>query len=200
MDLLNDCYCAARKTKSGGAGAAGKGESSGRTTQGLLCSCVSFIVLTRGQAERDLRDKQAADFAAERKAFEEEKKRLLAAAGGVKQEGLEREVDIRSLNLSSAPVIGVGGFGRVHRCVYRSTDVAVKTLVTAGTAQELNDFKKEIALVLSLSHPRLVNFSKVVLLFFFYSLCAVAACTKPPELALVMEWMEGKLILALRIS
>lgn len=113
------------------------------------------------QAERALRDKQAAEFAAERKAFEEEKKRLLMLAEAAsKHDGLEREVDIRTLNLASSPVVGAGAFGRVHRCVYRNTDVAVKTLVASGTPQDLVDFKKEIALVMSLSHPRLVNFSK----------------------------------------
>lgn len=132
--------------------------------------------------------------AEEYKALEEEKKRVMAmaaavAVAAVKGEGLEREVDLKSLNLDKAPVIGVGGFGRVHRAMYRNTEVAVKTLVTSGSAQELIDFKKEIALVLlvlrlvlslqfnlcqvmSLSHPRLVNF--------------MAACTQPPELALVM--------------
>lgn len=109
-----------------------------------------------------------------------------ATATAIVGAGLEREVDLASLgiDLTVPPEpVGMGGFGRVFRCRWRQTDVAVK-MVNVGHADDdaqLVDFRQEIDLVLSLpGHRNIVH--------------AMAAHTKLPNLALVMEWMtDGSL-------
>lgn len=97
---------------------------------------------------------------------------------------LDREVPLSALGidpLAPPQPVGAGGFGRVYKGRYRATDVAIKMILVTGSAADdvkaLDDFRKEIELVLSLAHPNLVR--------------AMAAHTTPPNLALVFEWMAG---------
>lgn len=96
--------------------------------------------------------------------------------------GLSLEVhDLKELGLDiNAPPkpVGSGGFGRVLKARFRDTDVAVKMIqVGVSDSSALADFQNEIQLVKALRHKNLV--------------AALAAHTKPPNLALVLEWMSG---------
>ena len=110
---------------------------------------------------------------------QEERKQLEASHKAAPPHALtlDREVDITVLHIDTSPMIGEGGFGRVYKCTWRGGPVAVKTLIATGSTSEMEAFKHEIALVLSLRDARLVTFK--------------GACTAGPRLALIMEWLDG---------
>lgn len=73
--------------------------------------------------------------------------------------------------------LGVGGFGTVHRATWKGTEVAVKTLNAEHVTRDIErDFKEEVRVMTALRHPNVVLF--------------MAACVKPPRLAIVMEYMQ----------
>jgi serine/threonine protein kinase len=75
--------------------------------------------------------------------------------------------------------IGIGNFGEVfHALLYRSTDVAVKRLFVPSqkqTSQALESFMEEVQMLGRLQHPNIIQLMGIV---------------RPPELALVTEWMD----------
>jgi len=63
-------------------------------------------------------------------------------------------------------VLGSGAFGSVHRGVVRGEEVAVKQMHLDGcqvSAEQLEEFKKEVATLQALRHPRLIRFIGVAL-------------------------------------
>eukprot|EP00741_Cyanophora_paradoxa_P023728 tig00021616_g22919.t1 len=71
--------------------------------------------------------------------------------------------------------VGSGAFGKVYRATWRGTDVAVKLFqANALSTDVLNEFRKEVGVLASLRHPQIILF--------------MAACTRPPDLAIVTEF------------
>ncbi|OMO61068.1 hypothetical protein COLO4_33587 [Corchorus olitorius] len=80
---------------------------------------------------------------------------------------------------NSMPVYigGCGFFGEVFRGVWNGTDVAVKVFLEQDlTAENMEDFCNEISILSRLRHPNVILF--------------LGACTKPPQLSMITEYME----------
>ena len=89
------------------------------------------------------------------------------------------EIDYKELTLME--VIGVGGFGKVHRAYYRDEEVAVKA-ARQGPDDDikttLKSVVREAKLFWALKHPNIISLRGV--------------CLKPqPKLGLVMEYARG---------
>jgi mitogen-activated protein kinase kinase kinase 9 len=88
------------------------------------------------------------------------------------------EIDFNEIDLKE--VIGVGGFGKVHRAYWGADIVAVKS--TRQNPEEdievaIDNVLKEAKLFWSLKHENIVSLKGV--------------CLKPPKLCLVMEFASG---------
>ncbi|CAI5465269.1 unnamed protein product [Closterium sp. Yama58-4] len=102
-----------------------------------------------------------------------------AAAGVVQQLSLlpQQEWTIEFSELRLGIRVGVGSFGEVFRAVWRGTEVAVKMLWEQDAKPEdTEDFYNEIALLSRLRHPNVILF--------------MGACTVPPHLSMVTEYMH----------
>lgn len=88
------------------------------------------------------------------------------------------EIDYRELEIRE--VIGVGGFGKVHRAFYRNEEVAVKA-ARHGPDDDikatLKSVVREAKLFWALKHENIISLRGV--------------CLKPPKLGLVMEFARG---------
>jgi 5'-nucleotidase len=95
------------------------------------------------------------------------------------------EIDMAELEMGSQ--LGAGGFGEVHRAVWKGTDVAVKVVSAHNTGKAAWDnFKQEVSVMTALRHPNVVLF--------------MAASTKPPKMCIVMELMELGSLYDVRVS
>eukprot|EP01087_Luapelamoeba_hula_P014010 TRINITY_DN4045_c1_g1_i2.p1 TRINITY_DN4045_c1_g1~~TRINITY_DN4045_c1_g1_i2.p1 ORF type:complete len:1175 (+),score=133.84 TRINITY_DN4045_c1_g1_i2:590-4114(+) len=85
-------------------------------------------------------------------------------------------VDFDELELKQQ--IGAGGYGAVHKAVWKDSDVAVKLLANSHTLSRdvKRNFVSEVKVMTQLRHPNVVLF--------------MGACTKPPNLCIIMEFME----------
>ncbi|QBZ81423.1 Serine/threonine protein kinase, catalytic domain containing protein [Pandoravirus celtis] len=93
-----------------------------------------------------------------------------------RQRNRDADWEIHTDDLDMGPLLGRGGHGEVHRAAWRGTDVAVKTLgVDTLTRDAVQAFRDEVRVMTALRHPNVVLF--------------MAACTKPPRLCIVMEYM-----------
>ncbi|CAM6128667.1 unnamed protein product [Calypogeia fissa] len=73
--------------------------------------------------------------------------------------------------------VGIGSFGEVFRGVWRGTEVAIKVMLEQDfTEENTADFCTEIALLSRLRHPNVILF--------------MGACTTPPHLSMVTEYMH----------
>eukprot|EP00252_Welwitschia_mirabilis_P027989 TRINITY_DN9886_c0_g1_i1.p1 TRINITY_DN9886_c0_g1~~TRINITY_DN9886_c0_g1_i1.p1 ORF type:complete len:856 (-),score=182.72 TRINITY_DN9886_c0_g1_i1:397-2964(-) len=73
--------------------------------------------------------------------------------------------------------VGIGSFGEVFRGIWRGTEVAIKVLLEQDlTRENIEDFCNEIQLLSRMRHPNVILF--------------LGACTKPPHLSMVTEYME----------
>ncbi|KAL4379218.1 hypothetical protein GQ457_02G018040 [Hibiscus cannabinus] len=73
--------------------------------------------------------------------------------------------------------VGIGFFGEVFRGVWNGTDVAIKVFLEQDlTAENMEDFCNEISILSRLRHPNVILF--------------LGACTKPPQLSMITEYME----------
>jgi ABC-type branched-subunit amino acid transport system substrate-binding protein len=97
--------------------------------------------------------------------------RRAAAARGLQ----EYTIDFDELELDG--VLGQGGFGEVHKAVWKGTEVAVKLMPQGNVTREARqNFVDEVDIMSRLRHPNVILF--------------MAASVKPPRLCIVMEYME----------
>ncbi|KAJ1424612.1 Serine-threonine/tyrosine-protein kinase, catalytic domain [Sesbania bispinosa] len=104
----------------------------------------------------------------------------------------EWNVDFSELTVATR--VGIGFFGEVFRGVWNGTDVAIKVFLEQDlTAENMEDFCNEIS-ILSLAVIYIVMKLYAVILF-------LGACTKPPHLSMVTEYMEmGSLYYLIHLS
>lgn len=73
--------------------------------------------------------------------------------------------------------VGIGFFGEVFRGIWNGTDVAIKVFLEQDlNAENMEDFCNEISILSRVRHPNVILF--------------LGACTKPPRLSMVTEYME----------
>jgi len=92
-------------------------------------------------------------------------------------DSLFKQIDITELKIGER--IGKGTFGEVYKGVWNGTEVGVKFLTTSSTMNEqfLEDFYKEVNIMRALRHPNVLQF--------------LGACTNPPDICIVMEYMPN---------
>ncbi|XXG67452.1 hypothetical protein AAC387_Pa06g0801 [Persea americana] len=87
----------------------------------------------------------------------------------------EWNVDFSELTVGAR--VGIGSFGEVFLGVWNGTDVAIKIFLEQYlTAENMEDFCNEISILSRLRHPNVILF--------------LGACTNPPHLSMVTEYME----------
>ncbi|XP_050227680.1 probable serine/threonine-protein kinase SIS8 isoform X2 [Mercurialis annua] len=98
----------------------------------------------------------------------------------------EWNIDFSELTVGTR--VGIGFFGEVFRGVWNGTDVAIKVFLEQDlTAENMEDFCNEISILSQLRHPNVILF--------------MGACTKPPHLSMVTEYMEmGSLFYLIHLS
>ncbi|XP_024026564.1 serine/threonine-protein kinase EDR1 [Morus notabilis] len=98
----------------------------------------------------------------------------------------EWNIDFSELTVGTR--VGIGFFGEVFRGVWNGTDVAIKVFLEQHlTAENMEDFCNEISILSRLRHPNVILF--------------LGACTKPPRLSMVTEYMEmGSLYYLIHLS
>ncbi|KAK3007214.1 hypothetical protein RJ639_017500 [Escallonia herrerae] len=98
----------------------------------------------------------------------------------------EWNIDFSELNYG--PRIGIGFFGEVFRGIWNGTEVAIKVLLEQGlTVENIEDFCNEISILSRLRHPNVILF--------------LGACTSPPRLSMVTEFMDmGSLYYLIHVS
>ncbi|CAJ1956708.1 unnamed protein product [Sphenostylis stenocarpa] len=114
--------------------------------------------------------------------------------------------------------VGIGFFGEVFRGIWNGTDVAIKVFLEQDlTAENMEDFCNEISILSRLRHPNDIvidgseselfsfivsNRSVIYLVMKLYAVILfLGACTKPPRLSMVTEYMElGSLYYLIHLS
>ncbi|PIA34033.1 hypothetical protein AQUCO_03900142v1 [Aquilegia coerulea] len=98
----------------------------------------------------------------------------------------EWNIDFSELTVGTR--VGIGFFGEVFRGVWNGTDVAIKIFLEQDlTTENMEDFCNEITILSRLRHPNVILF--------------LGACTKPPHLSMVTEYMEmGSLYYLIHMS
>ncbi|XP_073279452.1 probable serine/threonine-protein kinase SIS8 isoform X1 [Primulina huaijiensis] len=98
----------------------------------------------------------------------------------------EWNIDFSELTVGTR--VGIGFFGEVFRGVWNGTEVAIKVFLEQDlTAENMEDFCNEISILSRLRHPNVILF--------------LGACTKPPQLSMVTEYMEmGSLYYLIHLS
>ncbi|CAO2814555.1 unnamed protein product [Amaranthus hypochondriacus] len=98
----------------------------------------------------------------------------------------EWNIDFSELTVGTR--VGIGFFGEVFRGIWNGTDVAVKVFLEQDlNSENMEDFCNEIAILSRLRHPNVILF--------------LGACTKPPRLSMVTEYMEmGSLYYLIHLS
>ncbi|XP_009623887.1 probable serine/threonine-protein kinase SIS8 isoform X1 [Nicotiana tomentosiformis] len=87
----------------------------------------------------------------------------------------EWNIDFSELTVGTR--VGIGFFGEVFCGLWNGTDVAIKVFLEQDlTAENMEDFCNEISILSRLRHPNVILF--------------LGACTKPPRLSMVTEYME----------
>ncbi|GAB4824881.1 hypothetical protein Ancab_007752 [Ancistrocladus abbreviatus] len=98
----------------------------------------------------------------------------------------EWNIDFSELTVGTR--VGIGFFGEVFRGIWNGTDVAIKVFLEQDlTSENMEDFCNEISILSRLRHPNVILF--------------LGACTKPPRLSMVTEYMEmGSLYYLIHLS
>ncbi|KAI3732125.1 hypothetical protein L1987_63323 [Smallanthus sonchifolius] len=99
-----------------------------------------------------------------------------------------QEWDIDFSELTVGTRVGIGFFGEVFRGIWNGTEVAIKVFLEQDlTAENMEDFCNEISILSRLRHPNVILF--------------LGACTRPPRLSMVTEYMEmGSLYYLIHLS
>ncbi|GAB2274721.1 hypothetical protein Dimus_009493 [Dionaea muscipula] len=88
-----------------------------------------------------------------------------------------QEWNIEFSELTVGTRVGIGFFGEVFRGIWNGTDVAIKVFLEQDlTPENMEDFCNEISILSRLRHPNVILF--------------LGACTKPPRLSMITEYME----------
>ncbi|KAI3465842.1 hypothetical protein Pfo_022504 [Paulownia fortunei] len=98
----------------------------------------------------------------------------------------EWNIDFSELSVGTR--VGIGFFGEVFRGIWNGTEVAIKVFLEQDlTAENMEDFCNEISILSRLRHPNVILF--------------LGACTKPPRLSMITEYMEmGSLYYLIHLS
>ncbi|KAI5661879.1 hypothetical protein M9H77_21202 [Catharanthus roseus] len=98
------------------------------------------------------------------------------------------EWNIEFSELTVGTRVGIGFFGEVFRGIWNGTDVAIKVFLEQDlTAENMEDFCNEITILSRLRHPNVILF--------------LGACTQPPRLSMITEYMEmGSLYFLIHLS
>ncbi|GKV17157.1 hypothetical protein SLEP1_g27693 [Rubroshorea leprosula] len=98
----------------------------------------------------------------------------------------EWNIDFSELTVGTR--VGIGFFGEVFRGIWNGTDVAIKVFLEQDlTTENMKDFCNEISILSRLRHPNVILF--------------LGACTKPPRLSMITEYMEmGSLYYLIHLS
>ncbi|XP_059285354.1 serine/threonine-protein kinase EDR1 isoform X1 [Lycium ferocissimum] len=98
----------------------------------------------------------------------------------------EWNIDFSELTVGTR--VGIGFFGEVFRGIWNGTDVAIKVFLEQDLTEEnMEDFCNEISILSRLRHPNVILF--------------LGACTRPPHLSMVTEYMEmGSLYYLIHLS
>lgn len=98
----------------------------------------------------------------------------------------EWNIDFSELTVGTR--VGIGFFGEVFRGIWNGTDVAIKVFLEQDlTAENMEDFCNEISILSRLRHPNVILF--------------LGACTRPPRLSMITEYMEiGSLYYLIHLS
>ncbi|KAL9146225.1 hypothetical protein ABFS82_13G096300 [Erythranthe guttata] len=87
----------------------------------------------------------------------------------------EWNIDFSELTIGTR--VGIGFFGEVFRGSWNGLEVAIKVFLEQDlTVENIEDFCNEISILSRIRHPNVILF--------------LGACTKPPRLSLVTEYME----------
>lgn len=89
-------------------------------------------------------------------------------------------LEINFSELTLEEIIGVGGFGKVYRAVWRGSEVAVKAArrdPDEDAEQTLESVRQEAKLFAMLNHPNIM--------------ALLGVCLQEPNLCLVMEYARG---------
>jgi hypothetical protein len=85
--------------------------------------------------------------------------------------------EIEYSQLDVGEQLGAGGYGEVHKAMWKGTEVAVKVIAAEKITKDMEkSFQDEVRVMTSLRHPNVVLF--------------MAASTKPPKMCIVMEFMS----------
>lgn len=91
-----------------------------------------------------------------------------------KTDSFIKQIDINNVKILNR--IGKGTFGEVFRGIWNGTEVGIKFLTSPNMNEQfLNDFYKEVMIMRGLRHPNVLQF--------------LGACTNPPDICIVMEYM-----------
>ncbi|KAJ8549479.1 hypothetical protein K7X08_033186 [Anisodus acutangulus] len=98
----------------------------------------------------------------------------------------EWNIDFSEITIGAR--VGIGFFGEVFRCTWNGTEVAVKVFLEQDLTEEnIEDFANEISILSRVRHPNVILF--------------LGACTTPPRLSVVTEFMEmGSLYHLIHVS
>uniref|UniRef100_A0A7N0TIN5 non-specific serine/threonine protein kinase n=1 Tax=Kalanchoe fedtschenkoi TaxID=63787 RepID=A0A7N0TIN5_KALFE len=88
----------------------------------------------------------------------------------------EWNIDFTELSVKTR--VGIGFFGEVFHGMWNGTEVAIKVFLEQDlNAENMKDFCNEISILSRLRHPNVILF--------------LGACTKPPHLSMITEYMDG---------
>lgn len=98
----------------------------------------------------------------------------------------EWNIDFSEITIGAR--VGIGFFGEVFRGIWSGTEVAVKVFLEQELTEEnIEDFANEISILSRIRHPNVILF--------------LGACTTPPRLSVVTEFMElGSLYHLIHVS
>ncbi|KAF3656602.1 putative armadillo repeat-containing kinesin-like protein 2-like isoform X1 [Capsicum annuum] len=98
----------------------------------------------------------------------------------------EWNIDFSEISIGAR--VGIGFFGEVFRGIWNGTEVAVKVFLEQDLTEEnIEDFANEISILSRIRHPNVILF--------------LGACTTPPRLSVVTEFMEmGSLYHLIHVS
>ena len=90
------------------------------------------------------------------------------------------EIELETAELDVREQVGGGGFSLVYRALFHGAPVAVKKWFDPDhTAELLADFQEEVEVLRRVRHPNIVQ--------------VIGACTKPPNLHIVFEYIPNTL-------